>query len=61
MQLRILLTDLCAAPGFLDPSGDAAPVLDAAPVATLYSFLPADTSFTLLHQQPLCSARCCFG
>lgn len=47
MQLRIPLTDLYAAPGFLDPSGDAAPMLDAARVATLYAFLPADTAFTL--------------
>lgn len=47
MQLRIPLTDLYAAPGFLDPSGDAAPMLDAARVATLYTFLPADTAFTL--------------
>ena len=47
MQLSITLNDLYAAPGFLEPVGDAAPTLDAARVATLYSFLPADTSFDL--------------
>lgn len=47
MQFRIPLTDLYAAPGFLDPSGDASPMLDASRVATLYSFLPTDTSFAV--------------
>lgn len=41
MQLRIPLTDLYAAPGFLDLGGDAAPMLDAARVATIYSFSTA--------------------
>ena len=47
MQLRIPLTDLYAAPGFLDVGGDAAPVLDAVRVSALYGFLPSDTTFTL--------------
>ena len=47
MQLRIPLNDLYAAPGFLDPVGDAAPMLDAARVATLYSFIPPSTTFSL--------------
>jgi hypothetical protein len=47
MQLRIPLNDLYAAPGFLGPVEDDAPTSDAARVATLYSFLPADSSFEL--------------
>ncbi len=47
MQLRIPLTDLNAAPGFLDASGDTGSGLDAERVAALYSFLPADTAFSL--------------
>jgi len=46
MQLRIPLTDLYAAPGFLDAAGEAL-VLDSPRLATLYSFLPTDTTFTL--------------
>jgi hypothetical protein len=47
MQLRIPLIDLYAAPGFLDASGETAPVLDAARISQLYSFLPPHTSFAL--------------
>jgi hypothetical protein len=36
MQLRIPLTDLYAAPGFLDASGETAPVLNAARISPLY-------------------------
>src|SRR4051812_17148330 len=50
MQLRIQLTDLYAAPGFLDAGGEAL-VLDAARLATLYAFLPSETSFTLTDDQ----------
>ncbi len=47
MQRRIQLTDLYAAPGFLDASGDAGSGLDSERVAALYSFLPAYTALSL--------------
>jgi tetratricopeptide (TPR) repeat protein len=42
MQLRIPVTDLYAAPGFVGPEGDVA--LNAMRLAELYSFLPLGTS-----------------
>lgn len=45
MQLRIPVTDLYAAPGFVGPEGDLA--LDATRLAELYSFLPAGSSSAL--------------
>jgi hypothetical protein len=47
MPLRIPLINLFSAPGFLDPSGDAPPVMNDECAAKLYSFLPAGTKFLL--------------
>jgi hypothetical protein len=48
MQLRVPLTDLYAAPGFIDPAGDTALAMSAERVAMMYSFLPAGTKFELM-------------
>lgn len=47
MEHRIKLADLYAAPGFIDPADGAAPSLDDARAASLYSFLPKETAFTV--------------
>ena len=49
MQLRVPLTDLYAAPGFIDPAGESALAMSAERVATMYSFLPAGTKFELME------------
>lgn len=55
MQLRLALTDVYAAPGFFDPTGDLPLNLDEARARELYSFLPSATSLQVTDTELILS------